>query len=211
MALTPTDADMISAAIESALIDVHVALPGQVQTYDAATQTATIELQVQRVLPQGINFVTESLPVLENVPVVFPRSASFAVTFPIATGDYGQVQFNEMSIDQWRSKGEDTSPGDIGRHTLSGGVFVPGLNPNDSALSDAAHASNMVVGLDGGIQIHITPGGEILLGSDAASEAVVLGDAFKLNFDVHVHSSPFGPTGPPAVPLTELSSTVKAE
>ena len=54
MALTPTEADMISAAIESALIDVHVALPGQVQSYNSITQTATIELQVKRVLPKEI-------------------------------------------------------------------------------------------------------------------------------------------------------------
>ena len=168
MPITPSEADMIAAAIDSALIDVHVALPGQVQTYDAAAQTATIELQVQRVLPQGINFVTESLPVLENVPVAFLRSASFFVSMPIATGDYGLVLFNEMSIDQWRSKGENTSPGDIGRHTLSGGVFMPGLNPNDSALA-SADSDNLVVGLDGNnAQIHITPAGSILLGTDAA-------------------------------------------
>lgn len=167
MALTPTEADMISAAIDSALIDVHVALPGQVQSYDASTQTATVVLQVQRVLPKGIEFVTESLPVLENVPVAFLRSASFFVSMPIAEGDYGLVLFNEMSIDQWRSKGEDTSPGDIGRHTLSGGVFMPGLNPNDSALADA-DSDNLVVGLDGNnAQIHITPSGSVLLGADA--------------------------------------------
>ncbi len=163
MALTPTEADTISAAIESALIDVHVALPGQVQSYDAATQTATIELQVQRVLPQGINFVTESLPVLENVPVQFQRTNTHIMTLPLAAGDYGLVIFSEMSIDQWRSKGDNTSPGDIGRHTLTGGVFQPGLMPLAETVlptSDVLSA-DIVIGKIGGGQLRVKPGNTI--------------------------------------------------
>ncbi len=173
---------MLFEIIESHMIDVHVALPGCVQSYDPETQTATIQLQVKRTLPKGDGtYVTESLPVLENVPVEFMRSKSFAVTVPIAAGDYGLVVFSEMSIDQWRSKGTDTTPADIGRHTLTGGVFRPGLNPNASKLADAAHPTNMVVGLDGNnAQIHITPSGSILIGADATKAAARKGDAVSV-------------------------------
>ena len=166
MALTPTEADMISAAIESALIDVHVALPGQVQSYNSITQTATIELQVKRVLPKGVEFVTEDLPVLENVPVQFLRTNTFMVALPLAAGDYGLVVFNEMSIDQWRSKGDSTSPGDIGRHTLTGGVFQPGLMPVAETILPAALGgddigTDLAVGVIGGIQVRIKPTGTV--------------------------------------------------
>lgn len=173
MTITPDMAEVIADAIESALIDVHVALPGAVQSYDVVEQTATIELQVKRTLPKGDGtYATEDLPVLENVPVEFMRSEVFAVTLPLAPGDTGLVVFSEMSIDQWRSKGANTSPGDIGRHTLSGGVFRPGLAPNSRKLKTAAHATNMVVGLDDdNAQIHITPSGSILIGADATLES----------------------------------------
>lgn len=181
MTVTPEIAEVIEAAIESALIDVHTALPGKVQAYDAATQTATIELQVKRTLPKADGtYATEDLPVLENVPVQFLRVAAFAVTVPVAAGDFGFVIFSEMSIDQWRSKGANTSPGDIGRHTLTGAVFLPGLVPNDKALKTAAHASNLVIGLDDdNAQIHVTPSGSVLIGADATKESARKGDAVQ--------------------------------
>lgn len=182
MTITPTDAELIFEAIESALIDVHVALPAQVQSYDVVTQTVEVQLQVKRMLPKlDGQFVTESLPVIQNVPVEFMRTKAFAITLPIQTGDYGFVVFSEMSIDQWRSKGIETSAGDIGRHTLTGGVFRPGLNPNADKLSDAAHPTNLVVGLDGdNAQIHITPSGSILIGADATKAAAREGDAVSV-------------------------------
>ncbi len=170
MPITPTEADMISAAIDSALIDVHVALPAAIQSYDATTQTATVELQVQRVLPRGEGFATEDLPVLENVPVVFPRTKKFMLSFPIAEGDYGMVVFNEMSIDQWRSKGDNTSPGDIGRHTLTGGVFQPGLMPNSEAIADDV-SEDLVLGEIAGVQVRIKPGGVCEVVSEGGPKA----------------------------------------
>lgn len=161
MTITPSDAEVIADAIDSALIDVHVALPGCVQSYDSATQTATILLQVKRVLPTDdptVPFATEDLPVLENVPVEFPRTKTFALTFPIVAGDYGLVVFSEMSLDQWRSKGTNTSPGDIGRHTLTGGVFRPGLMPNSEKIGDDISADAMFGEL-GEVQVRVKPGG----------------------------------------------------
>ena len=160
MGITPTDAEMIADALDSRLIDVHVGLPGMIQSYDADTQTATVELQVNRVLPTSDGkFATEELPVLENIPVEFPRTKKFMITFPLEKGDFGRVFFNEMSIDQWRSKGEITSPGDIGRHTLTGGVFIPGLMPNSEAVSGVG--TDMVLGEIAGVQVRVKPGGPI--------------------------------------------------
>lgn len=219
MTITPSDAEVIADAIDSALIDVHVALPGCVQSYDATTQTATIQLQVKRVLPTddpNTLFATEDLPVLENVPVEFLRSKAFAVTMPLSAGDYGLVVFSEMSLDQWRSKGTNTSPGDIGRHTLTGGVFRPGLNPNKDKLVNAAHPTNMVVGLDDdNAQIHVTPAGSILIGADATKRAAREGDAVSVTVPAltFLVAATAGVLNPDAVVLdgeiTEGSDTVK--
>ncbi len=226
MPITPTDADMIAAAIESALIDVHVALPGQVQSYNAVTQTATVELQVQRVLPQGVNFVTESLPVLENVPVMFPRTNAFMLTFPIAEGDYGLVVFNEMSIDQWRSKGDNTSPGDIGRHTLTGGVFQPGLMPLSETVVLDDIADDVVLGNVNGGQIRVKSSGTVEAvaggaGGGSADDFVAMAGKvltelqnIATNFDAHTHTVPIiGAVGvtastPPLIPITPVPAAV---
>ena len=166
MPITPTDAEVIVAAIESALLDVHVMLPGRVAKYNSATQTATVELQVKRVLPQGNRFATEDLPVLENVPVAFMRTNEFMITVPVKEGTTGMVIFSEMSLDQWRSKGTNTSPGDIGRHTLTGGVFQPGLSPVAQTILPATLGGDdigedLVMGSIGGGQLRVKPSGTV--------------------------------------------------
>jgi hypothetical protein len=128
--VTPNEAEVISDAMESALIDVHTALPGKVVSYSATTQRADIELQVKRALPKDDGtYTTEALPVLKSVPVAFMRGGGQILSLPLAVGNFGLVVFSEMSLDQWLTKGTVTSPGDIGRHTLTGGVFYPGLSP----------------------------------------------------------------------------------
>ena len=154
MTITPELAEVISEALESRLIDVHVALPGSVQAYDSSTQTADIELQVKRMLPDGEGgYSSESLPVLKNIPVAFPRGADFFVSFPLPAGSTGLVVFSESSLDQWRSVGAEVSPGDIGRHTLTGGVFMPGLVPNAEAITDPGIGTDAAFGKVSGPQV----------------------------------------------------------
>jgi hypothetical protein len=175
MTITPDLAEVIANAIESALIDVHVALPGKVESYDSATQTANVQLQVKRMLPKTDGqYATEDLPVLENIPVQFPRTRTFAFTMPVAEGDFGLVVFSEMSIDQWRSKGDNTSPGDIGRHTLTGAVFQPGLMPNAEAIGDDI-GDDAVFGEIGGVQVRVKPGGvcEVVTGGGPTADDFV--------------------------------------
>lgn len=180
MTITPSEAEVLNDAINDALIDVHVSLPGVVQLYNPLKQTATIVLPIKRVLQRADDsFTTEKLPVLENVPVAFMRSAAFAITLPLAPGDTGLVVFSEVSIDQWRSKNAATSPGDIGRHTLTGGVFYPGLSPNAKAISilDTDISADMVMGQIDGVQLRIKPGGAahvVRNGSSTADDFVAM-------------------------------------
>lgn len=184
--VTPELSEMIADAIESALLDVHVALPGRVQSYDVATQTARVELGVHRRLETDTGEpVAETLPVLENVPVQFPRVAGGFLSFPITAGDPGLVVFCEASIDQWRSKGTPSDPGDVRRHSLTGGVFVPGLAPNALALTDPGLGSQIALGDVGGAQVRI--GGGLVQatsgGSDSAADFVALALKTKAALD----------------------------
>lgn len=157
---------------------MHVALPGKVESYDASTQTASIKPMVKQVTEAEEGEISESLPVIPNVPIAFPRAGGFFVSFPVAKGDTVLLVFCDASIDEWRATDKESEPGDLRKHTLSGAVAIPGVYANANKLSDA-HDENMVMGEDGGGQIHIKPNGEVHLGSEDASDWVALADLVK--------------------------------
>lgn len=218
MTVTPTWAEILDEALENHMLDVHTALPGKIVTYDAATQTAEIQLQIKRQLRNEDDVVvSEEMPLLPNVPIAFPRSTTFFVSFPLAADDFVMVIFQESSIDAWRSQGSLIPAGDTRRHTLTGAVALPCLYPNTAPLAEASE-DFMIVGQDGGQQIvigvgegadevHVTEvGGVVDYVAMAAKVLTELGKvkadftALKTAYDLHVHSGVTTGTGASAVP-----------
>ena len=63
--------DAMRQAIQFQLYDVHTALPGQVIAYDYSTQKASIQPCLKKSYLDG---TTQEMPILNNVPVVFPKA-----------------------------------------------------------------------------------------------------------------------------------------
>jgi hypothetical protein len=74
-------------------------------------------------------------------------------------------------------KGGDVDPVDRRLHGLGGAVFYPGLHDDAGKLRDA-HAPEMVLGMDGGTQIHIKDG-MVALGEETPVQKALLGTAFR--------------------------------
>lgn len=88
--------------------------------------------------------------------------------------------------------------------TSKGDVNVNCVNANVNSSGDA----NITAAGDATVE-----GKNVKLGKGAA-EAVIKGDTFKkLVFDIHIHPTPIGPSGPPSVPMSpdSLSKKVKTE
>lgn len=145
--------ETLRLVLESFAMDLHVAIPGIVRAYDAATQTATVEPGVQRVLSaadeDADEDAPESLPILQGVPVAWPRAGGHFVHWPMVAGDAVLLVFSEADINAWREAGGVVDPGVGTRHGLSGAVAIPGMftlgDPNPSA-----DGSNGRVGREGG-------------------------------------------------------------
>ena len=73
--LTPAEVRALKREISSSL---HCALPGIVESFDAASQTACIRPAVRR--------ASAALPVLRDVPVFFPGSRGSGITCPWRPG-----------------------------------------------------------------------------------------------------------------------------
>jgi hypothetical protein len=200
MEQTPTLAQLLKHAIDSRLLDIHTALIGRIERYDAAEQVADIKPVLKRSIKAKDEIKQEDLPMLVDVPIVFPRAGGFFLSLPIQPGDHVQVIFNETSIDDFLTELPSTI-NSAGRFTLQGAVAIPGIYPQSMALIDA-HKTNLVLGQDQGPQIHID-GEKIRLGSEKADEALAIAskvkeelDRIKSAFNNHTHLSSRGPIKP---------------
>ena len=167
-------AEMVTAAMEARLIDLHTAMPGKVHAYDAAKQTVDVIRSSTDTYPMTTAATWPgTLPIIPDVPVGFMRGGGFFASFPLKAGDYVLVIFCERSLGAWRQSGEQGDPGDLEIHGLSGAYAIPCAAPAAGKLA-GAHADNLVIGKDGGAQIHIKPSGEIDLYEENAGDFVAL-------------------------------------
>ncbi len=152
--------------LDSRMRDLHTCMPGRVESYDAAKQTAAVQPMLKRVdIDTDGDQVIESYPVLANVPVVWPRFGGFFIHGPLTQGDFVLLSFAECAIDPFRARGTETHPGDLRRHTMTGAVAIPGLYPRARALPSAGE--DLVIGQEDGTEIRITASGDVHLGANA--------------------------------------------
>ena len=73
-------------------------------------------------------------------------------------------------------------------------------------------SNNPIIQIDEDNKVVITSS-DIKLGSNSATEPMVLGNSFKAIYDAHIHPTPAGPSSPPVVPMptTNLSTKIKGE
>lgn len=176
----PSDRDVLDARLEQQALETHVALPGRVQRYDAATQTADVVPLVRHPVPQpdgGTEF--EDLPIIPSVPVIFPRVGGWFLAFAIEPGDTVQLLFNSADLGTWRvGSGGVVTPGDLRRSHLAHAVALPGLYTRARALANAPRGTaGLVLGSDEGTaRITFRADGTIEL--HGGTQAFVKGDAY---------------------------------
>jgi hypothetical protein len=220
---TPTLQDLLKEAIESRVTDIHVSLPGIVQKYDAAKQVADIQPVVKKKYADG---TVVNLPLLINVPVIFPRTIKSFLHLPLAKNDYVLLIFCERSLDIWLQKGGIVDPDDFRKHSLSDAVALVGFFPQKNELTVDA---NNVMLVNDSAKFESTPDGKTKIGkvSGNQTENIVLGLEMKTYLetlhdkiatlldklilgDICLVTSPGSPTAPNPVRAAEFTS-LKAE
>lgn len=114
--------EALLAAIEAERRDTHTTLVGEVVSYDAKRQKATIKPR----LKQTIDNETIDAPNLEEVPVRHPRAGGLILHKPLKKGDEVKLSFLSRSMDQSGDDGSaiDNHPGRM--HDLSDAIAEPG-------------------------------------------------------------------------------------
>ena len=160
--------------IDSYMYRMHTALPGVVQAYDRTKCT----VDVQPTLKWAFQDQLIEMPVIQSVPVVFPRTTKSIISLPIAAGDTVLLIFAERSIDEWMHLGGIVDTKDARKFDLSDAIAIPGLFPFTAApLADGDPASLMVQNDQG--YLEVKPGGTFKVFSKSAND-----ELFKILSDL---------------------------
>lgn len=206
------------------------ALPAIITSYDAATQTCEVQpaTQLYRLKRDGTKELL-TMPILVDIPVIFPSAGGYAITFPVAEGDEVLVVFASRDIDSWWAYGGTQPQVDRRMHDLSDGFAILGPRSQKKLLSPSPAASSLQVrSNDGGAIIEIAPNHVInvttqgtvnvkaptinLQNAGSALKKLVK-DTFIALFNSHTHPDPVsGTTGVPIQQsTTDVTTVVNAE
>lgn len=153
-----TLADAIRNSILYHFNNVHTAFPAQIVSYDYTTQKASLQPTINKVWTAGD---PTPMPVLNNVPVVFPASGGASITFPVNSGDTCLVVCCERSIDQWLIEGGLVNPIDPRKFDLTDAVAIVGLLPFTSSFP-RTNNTDLLINYAGS-SISITQSGAIIV------------------------------------------------
>lgn len=129
--------EAIRIAIESRLAGLWSALPGIVSAVDLGKQTVSVQPAIKGEVfaPDG-TAEQVNLPLLVDVPIVFPRAGGFAITLPVAAGDECLVVFSSRCIDAWWQSGGVQAQAEWRMGDLSDGFAIPGPTSQPRKLAN---------------------------------------------------------------------------
>lgn len=169
MGQTPSWSEVIEASFDDYIGRFFTAVPGVVVEYHATTQTVDITAGVTIPYETATGEVGyDAIPMLHNVPVVFPGAGAHSITFPIKQGDTMLLVVCNCDISGWKRSpsGAAVDPKSAHRNHISDAVAIPGLRILKKSIKPAPPSDGMVI---------TSP--VLRLGSAAASQAVVVQSA----------------------------------
>lgn len=194
-------AEVLIAAIDARMSDVHTALVGRVEAVNLTTRKVDVRPAMMRVLEtEEGETLTEQLPVLPQVPLGQLRAGAARIDMPVQVGQWVVVIFFEQNVGKWlASGGVGVSPGDVERHGLTGAVAIPLLYPDAPTRElPALSPTDVVVAIDGGPQLRVTPTAVMVIGDLLVTgEVTALSDGAAVSLSTHTHNTAMGPSGPP--------------
>lgn len=153
--------ESLRLALENAQASIWTAMPGIVTAVNLSAQTVSVQPAIQGVVtsPDGSTQAT-NLPLLVDVPIVWPRAGGFALTFPIAAGDEVLVVFGSRCIDSWWQSGGVGAQAEARMHDLSDGFAILAPTSQPKKFSNVSSANVQLRDTAGTTFVEITPGGK---------------------------------------------------
>lgn len=179
--------EALRAALDGRQAEMWTALPGIVESFDPAAMTVSVQPAIRgRVTRPDGSVVSVALPLLVDVPVVFPSGGGFTLTFPVAAGDDCLVVFGSRCIDAWWQSGGVQEPLEARMHDLSDAFCVIGPRSQPRVLSNVSTDDVELRSDDGQACVRIQPDHTIQAEGPAASVTLTPDGQLAARADVKI-------------------------
>lgn len=167
---------------------MRVSIPGIIQSFDPDAVTAVVQPAIKGVEHDESGAeVSVSLPLLVDVPVVFPRGGGCTLTFPVTAGDECLVIFADRCIDFWWQSGGIQEPVDGRMHDLSDAFCIVGPQSQAKKISGISTTAAQLRTDDGTAFIEVAAGGDIT--ATTAGSATINAPEIVLNGNVTINGN----------------------
>lgn len=108
--------------MEKLSASIDCVIPGIVQSYDKATNRATVKPAITGVASQGQKISKEALT---NIPVLQLSGGGVRMSFPIKAGDTGWLVACDRNISIFKQNLTESAPNDYRKHKFEDSFFIP--------------------------------------------------------------------------------------
>lgn len=176
---------LLDEVIASELVDVHVNRAGIIDSFDASKQLAKVNITSKLIIRDAKGKDTfKEIPLLIDLPVVFPQVQGFSITYPIKKGDECQVIFEERDTANFRETGNISEPRSRRRFDFSDGWVIIGSTSNKKVVSNYNSDNLEIRSNNGDNKIVIKPSGDIEIIN--TTKVDITSPTINLNGDVNV-------------------------
>ncbi len=150
-------------ALEGWQSGLWTAMPGVVKSVNLAKLTCEVQIAVQGTITEEDGSTRNvNYPLLADVPILFPSTAGFLITFPLAANDEVLVIFASRCIDSWwQSGGIANQPMEARMHDLSDAFAIPGPRSQPNVVANVSATDLEIRNTAGDTLLSITASGKI--------------------------------------------------
>ncbi|MCP4481424.1 MAG: hypothetical protein GY817_01160 [bacterium] len=166
---------LMNRIISMRLASLNTVMPAIIDKFDAENKTCDVTPVFKKKYINEDNAL--QLPVIQNVPIVFPQTSNSIISLPMKRGDSVLLVFSQRSLEDWKTKGGILEPADKRKHNINDAIAIPGVFPigqglkaDNSAIKVQNGDLTVLVYEDGKIEIKNTAGELVSILSDLCEE-----------------------------------------
>lgn len=203
------DAAITEWVVDSALRGMWCHLPGIIESVDMPKMICVVQPAIRGVhIKEKGEREFVNLPLLVDVPIVYPQGGFGILTFPIKKGDECLVMFADRCIDAWWQNGGIQGQIEFRNHDLSDGFALVGVRSQPRVLDPPPDPENVQLRSEDG-KTHVSmkpdstvvminekgtfklrPSGQFVIDSDFDGESIIRAKKIHYYVDETV-SDPF--------------------